>query len=514
MTWRWQMFSSSSSDTRRPNRSPSPALTLIQISSSRILFYAVRFCIRRSTIRPSRRIAGGLTSLKDSPDRSELLRKLFTALLSGNQGLSEPTENELREMLAADPDNVEVLLKLASSLGLVQDENAQEVEALIKRALKLRPTSVSAHMFLGLLLASQQRREEAEDVFESLLVLQPKHVAGLFNLAQLKGQQRKIAEGSRLLRRCLELEPRLLPEWRETIRRKETAKQEDQYPGYVEMTLQLARDYAREKAWDRMAGLLPRDGPSSLTSAVHNDAEILRLRATAFMRLGRWQDAVADLSRLRKSSGDAMAIYRDRATAYANLAQWDAAVADFEAALKLNPAGPGLQPFLLCSLQGRGDVESFRKLAAKILRQFGSDDESRRMQFAAFVALCFPESEMVIDDLDAFLEHADEVAADYRGKIPFHVYFRVAALYRHRQYERALDAFRIAKAKVKPGPWENLFLAMILARLGQVEQVEKIFSPVAKTYKAHENPSWLHRYIGQKMVSEARAVIYAAREKD
>lgn len=86
----------------------------------------------------------------------------------------------LEDILKDDPDNVDVLLRLAA-LRLEQ-QNAPEAISMMEHALEVDPKNVGGHYNLGFAFASMQRYAEAIAQWEAALAVNPAHADSLRNL--------------------------------------------------------------------------------------------------------------------------------------------------------------------------------------------------------------------------------------------------------------------------------------------------------------------------------------------
>ena len=127
---------------------------------------------------------------KDNSSISEAVR-----LLQNNQ--PDEAEEVIRKFLKTSPGNVEA----KTLLGVILDQKGSvaDAEKEYLSVLKLNPKSVPALANLGILLAKTNRRDEAVKVLEKVLNLQPTHQQAAYNLAVIYSSQNEYQKALPLL---------------------------------------------------------------------------------------------------------------------------------------------------------------------------------------------------------------------------------------------------------------------------------------------------------------------------
>ncbi|HEY9839758.1 MAG: tetratricopeptide repeat protein [Candidatus Sericytochromatia bacterium] len=111
----------------------------------------------------------------------------------------------LLEQLAARPDDPALLNDLGSLAML--EEDLEQADALLAKAIGLAPRQPAILFNLGLLRLQQQRPAEAAELLQQVLVLQPDHAKARYNLAQARIQLGQKAEARALLQALLQADP-------------------------------------------------------------------------------------------------------------------------------------------------------------------------------------------------------------------------------------------------------------------------------------------------------------------
>jgi hypothetical protein len=108
------------------------------------------------------------------------------------------------KLLAADPGNFSVALRLAAARGaLGQDEAALEA---FERARHIAPDSLDLRHYRGLYALGRGRLDDAARDLEAVVRANPTRLPTLVGLAEVRQRQGDGAEAERLWRRALELE--------------------------------------------------------------------------------------------------------------------------------------------------------------------------------------------------------------------------------------------------------------------------------------------------------------------
>jgi WD40 repeat protein/tetratricopeptide (TPR) repeat protein len=215
-------------------------------------------------------------------------------------------------------------------------------------------------------------------------------------------------------------------------------------------------------------------------------------RGVACIGLGRWVEAVADLSRAIRLGADHQKVWESRADALAELGRWDEAIADYARASDLDPYR------LALARLAAGDVAGYRDECAATERRFG--------RIGRIDSFLLTQLWMLVLAPDAvsnagLMVRAAERAADYLGGSAL---LRVhgAALYRAGRHREAIGRLEAAIAAAEseraeeqrtgprtwryPPPWESspavdwLFLAMAHQRLGDAAQARRCLGRATK----------------------------------
>lgn len=131
---------------------------------------------------------------------------LGLAEVASRQGNKVETAAWLDKAMAAEPENVDVLLTLAR-FRLVQGQ-AEQAEQLIGKALQHSPTSVLAHLLLGdTYLQGLKQAQKAETAFRQALELDEHNVGGWMGLAAALSAQGKTDDAFDTYLRAAQLVP-------------------------------------------------------------------------------------------------------------------------------------------------------------------------------------------------------------------------------------------------------------------------------------------------------------------
>ena len=127
-------------------------------------------------------------------DRSEL------------EASSTEFEDSLRERIAADPEDVESMLSLATLLAT--EGELREAVDWYERALMIEPNNVEIRLSFANALATAGERADAEVQYEMALAVEPENVDAHFYRAELYRQWEppRIEEAIRDYRRVIELD--------------------------------------------------------------------------------------------------------------------------------------------------------------------------------------------------------------------------------------------------------------------------------------------------------------------
>jgi predicted TPR repeat methyltransferase len=110
-----------------------------------------------------------------------------------------------RAILNAAPDHPDALLYLGVLSHMAGERDAGE--ALVRRALAVDPTFVSAHVNLGNVLRQQRRNSEAESAYLRALELAPDNVDALCNLGSIHNERREFEQAIGLFEQAIAVRP-------------------------------------------------------------------------------------------------------------------------------------------------------------------------------------------------------------------------------------------------------------------------------------------------------------------
>jgi tetratricopeptide (TPR) repeat protein len=140
-----------------------------------------------------------------APDNISIMLQL--ANIYSSQQRIDAAEEQYRNVLAAEPDSVEAMRRLALLLQ-ESGKDPKEAEDLIERVVELVPDDVQAWLQLGALRANENRRYEgAEIAFLKALELSPESASALHNYGLLKRFQGELDVAVTYLQRACELYP-------------------------------------------------------------------------------------------------------------------------------------------------------------------------------------------------------------------------------------------------------------------------------------------------------------------
>lgn len=144
-------------------------------------------------------------AMRQAPEDKSFILQL--ANIYFGQGRFDLAEQQFRNALVVDPDNIEAMRRLALTLQN-KGEGAEEAEDLVKRVVELTPDDVQAWLQLGALFANERHRyEDAESAFSKALELAPDTASALHNYGLLKRFQGELDEAVQYLTRACEIYP-------------------------------------------------------------------------------------------------------------------------------------------------------------------------------------------------------------------------------------------------------------------------------------------------------------------
>ncbi len=142
-----------------------------------------------------------------SPER----RKLAHAAELHRDGRLEDAEKVYREVVRANPDNVDALRMLAR-IALAAGRGA-DAERLLLRALRIAPDFAGALNDLGRAQKEQNRFQEAIDTFTRLVAIEPDNPQAHLQLAAALAPAGQTGRATDAYRRALELRPDFAGAW-------------------------------------------------------------------------------------------------------------------------------------------------------------------------------------------------------------------------------------------------------------------------------------------------------------
>jgi Tfp pilus assembly protein PilF len=136
-----------------------------------------------------------------------VVQRLEVALEHHRAGRLAQAEGAYREVLAADPENIDAL----HFLGVIAYQRGRhdQAEQLISRALLRNPSNAAACSNLGNALQAQGKHEQAVTCYRQALVLQPNYVDALVNLGTAFRAQGELDGAVTCYEKALQLKPDL-----------------------------------------------------------------------------------------------------------------------------------------------------------------------------------------------------------------------------------------------------------------------------------------------------------------
>lgn len=129
----------------------------------------------------------------------------FLAACYVKSGRFDLAVDQLRSVLAAEPDDAETRIRLALALWKKGDR-AEAADILREGLACRRPTAELAYQ-LGVMLAAQDELSQAEKLFERAIGMDSRHVGAYERLAQCCGVRGDVERSRELLQRACSLDP-------------------------------------------------------------------------------------------------------------------------------------------------------------------------------------------------------------------------------------------------------------------------------------------------------------------
>jgi WD40 repeat protein/Flp pilus assembly protein TadD len=207
------------------------------------------------------------------------------------------------------------------------------------------------------------------------------------------------------------------------------------------------------------------------------DAALYASRGLTLARLGRGDEALADLGKSLEQDPKQAWVWRLRGHVHAQRGQWERAAADADRSLELNPKDDlnwSLHGMLL--LQA-GDRDGYRRCCAEMLKRFGQTGDPWTANDVAWNCVVVPDA--VPDFRDPLRLAEQAVAADPQRSERLNTLG--AVLYRAGRYEDAVRRHQEAIKLRGPGDafTDWVFLAMASHRLGRAEEAKRWLSQAA-----------------------------------
>lgn len=222
------------------------------------------------------------------------------ALQRGGQVLE--AHHLYRQVLEQDPRNPEALHNL--SMLEIDLGNTDAAAALIKRLLAINPNFVPAHYNLAL---ARQRAGDLDGAlmsYRAALAREPNHALSLYNSAVILRGNGRLAEALRAYQTLARVEP----QWSDAL------------VNHAEVLLELGRPADALTVLDKLV-------------AVEDSSSVHALRAHAFMKLGRNEEALSACNRALSSAPDDFALHHFRGNMLQLLNRYDEAIESYDTEL-------------------------------------------------------------------------------------------------------------------------------------------------------------------------------------
>ncbi|MBI1914702.1 MAG: protein kinase [Planctomycetes bacterium] len=194
-------------------------------------------------------------------------------------------------------------------------------------------------------------------------------------------------------------------------------------------------------------------------------------RGPLWLRLGQWERAVVDFTKVLEHNPDHWEARRDRAWAYASLRRWDQAAADYVKIIEGKPDGPELWNYLGVVRLAAGDRAAYRKHCVEMLAKAGRTNDLSFLNNAAWRCALLPDA---VADWTTPLRLAEKAVAG-TPKSANYLNTLGAVLYRAKQYDKCIARLDESVAlQGKIGTAEDwLFLAMAHHKLAHRDEARK-----------------------------------------
>jgi tetratricopeptide (TPR) repeat protein len=294
---------------------------------------------------------------------------------SSPQALAARAEAESSAKIKANPNDAEALNARAyARMGLGRYAEAAED---LRRAVALNPNKADYQANLGYALWKIGRRAEAINAERAALKLDEKNYTAHYQLGRfllLSGDPKSLPEAAQHLRRALEIDPRRSEIRFDLLTVYRTLNDQ---PNAIAQ-LNLLQDARPADPRVTYADALLASDRGDLTAAIRGFREALRLDPTlygawqdlglAFIKLGRWPDAVETFKELARRQSDSVEVAYFHALALFNAARIAEAEAEARRALRLDAGAAAAHTLLGIILASRGgaDVDAHESLSQAI----------------------------------------------------------------------------------------------------------------------------------------------------
>jgi WD40 repeat protein len=204
-------------------------------------------------------------------------------------------------------------------------------------------------------------------------------------------------------------------------------------------------------------------------------------RGRALLRRGRAEQAAPDLERTVKLLGAQGWSWCGKL--YAELDRWEQSIAAFAEACRREPGSLGHGYNLAIAHLGRGDVEAYRAVGAKLMQQF--DRAPTPANAGTLIYALAPLAGVVTEG-----QTLQQVGQRARLGVDRTM---IAAYYRSGQDRLAVETFRKLPVPALRRGWDLLFLAMAHHRLKQQQQAEEYFTQALAWIRTAER-AWVEQW--------------------
>jgi tetratricopeptide (TPR) repeat protein len=260
---------------------------------------------------------------------------------------------------------------------------------------------------------------------------------------------------------------------------------------------EIAKNEAMGKVW-LFRGLYEVDGDQDATlsnfnnalALAPNKADILWLRGFMLGSWGRWDEALADMTKARSMLGDSKLI------------------------------SPAARDWFVASVYcAKGDRAAYEAACREALDKIDSEHDPDERSILLWMCTVTPST---VDDPRRFADYAKAVLPS-NGDEPTRDCSLAAgaALYRAAKLPEARDCLRqtlqlVAAGKPTVDPmsevFAHLFLAMTESRLGLADQAQGSFAEAKRRAKSIEPPCWVSKMQHQLLTEETKTTLAGASE--